>query len=64
MNHGKMNELGWEYKTKKERTEQQNSKKRRSIKLKILKKWRWNKKRSIKEHSKKGSLKEVLLWMD
>jgi len=64
MNYGKMNEQSFWYKTKKERTEQQNSNKRKDIKLKILKKWRWNKKRSIREHSKKGSRKEILLWME
>ena len=64
MNHGKMNEFSYWYKTKKERTAQQNSNKRKDIKLKILKKWRWNKKKSIREQSKKGSTKEILLWMD
>ena len=64
MNHGKMNELSYWYKTKKERNEQQNSKKRKDIKLQILKKWRWNKKKSVREQSKKGSHQRLLLWMD
>lgn len=64
MEKGKMNELGFEYKTKKARTEQQHSKKRKGFKEMILKKWRFNKKRGILEKSKKGSKKREITWMD
>jgi hypothetical protein len=61
---GKMNELGFEYKTKKTRTEQQHSKKRKFFKEKILRKWTINKKRGIFEKSKKGSKEKEVIWID
>jgi hypothetical protein len=64
MADGKMNELGFEYKTKKARTEQQNSKKRKGFKEKILEKWRFNKKKGIREKSKKGSRERETTWID
>ena len=59
-----MNELGWEYKKGKERTEQQNSAKFKGFKEIVVSKWRWNKKKGEKEKSRKGSRIKKLLWMD
>lgn len=61
---GKMNELGWNYKKGKARTEQENSKKLKGFKVKVFEKLRWNKKKGVLEKSKKGSRIKKLIWMD
>lgn len=61
---GKMNELGFTYKTGKDIKENQHSRKRKFFKQKVLPKGKWNKKRGVFEKTKKGSRKKKLIWID
>jgi len=64
MEIGKTSGAEFNYKKGKARTEQQHSKKLKFVKIKVLPKLRWNKKRGVLESSKKGSRKKKVVWIE